>query len=105
MRKGLRYDETGARLGGDEFALILNVGDVREATNRATELARTLFEPYDVHSRATGGSVGVRVRGSLGVALYPQHGDDSEAMIHAADVAMYAAKRDQTQLHLLGDLL
>ncbi|MFC4822012.1 diguanylate cyclase domain-containing protein [Dokdonella ginsengisoli] len=105
LRSGLRYDETGARLGGDEFALILNVDNLHDAASRAGEIARSLFEPYDVQSRTAGGNVDVRIRGSLGVALYPQHGDDSEAMIHAADVAMYAAKRDQTQLHLLGDLL
>lgn len=102
LRNGLRYDETGARLGGDEFALILDVAGTQEAAERADGIARALFEPYEVPSRATGGSVGVRIKGSLGVALFPLHGSDSESMIHAADVAMYAAKREQAPLRLLG---
>jgi len=103
LRSGLRYNETVARLGGDEFAVILDVEDVQSAAERANAIARSIFEPYDVQSRASGSNVGVQIRGSLGVALYPLHGEDSEAMIHAADLAMYAAKREQTQLHFLGN--
>jgi len=103
LRSGLRYNETVARLGGDEFAVILDVEDAQAAADRANAIARSIFEPYDVQSRASGSNVGVHIRGSLGVALYPLHGEDSEAMIHAADLAMYAAKREQTQLHFLGN--
>ena len=102
LRNGLRYNETVARFGGDEFALILDIEDARAAAARANSIARTVFEPYDVQSRTGAGNVNVHIRGSIGVALYPQHGDDSEAMIHAADSAMYAAKREQTPLYLLG---
>jgi diguanylate cyclase (GGDEF)-like protein len=103
LRNGLRYNETVARLGGDEFAVILDVGDAGAAKQRVDAIARALFEPYELHSRAGTDSVSVEVAGSLGVAMYPQHGEDSEAMIHAADLAMYAAKREQSRLHVLGN--
>jgi len=102
LRAGLRYNETVARLGGDEFAVILHVHDARGANERGSAIARAVSEPYDVQSRSSAGNIGVQIRGSLGIALYPLHGGDSEAMIHAADLAMYAAKREQAPLHFLG---
>lgn len=103
LRSGLRYNETVARLGGDEFAVILDVDNVHAATDRAGQIARAIFEPYDVKSRVSGSHVGVQIRGSLGVAMFPQHGADSEAMIHAADLAMFSAKREHSQVYFLGD--
>jgi len=104
LRDGVRGDETVARLGGDEFAVILEGADFGAITERMATLSRVLFEPYDVMSRMSGAAISVHIRGSLGVALYPQHGVDSEALLHAADVAMYAAKREREPLHVLVDL-
>jgi diguanylate cyclase (GGDEF)-like protein len=104
LRNCVRYNETVARLGGDEFAVILDIETPDAAGARVAAIAETIFQPYDVLSRTNGASIPVNILGSLGVALYPHHGDDSEALIHAADLAMYAAKREQSRLHLLGVL-
>jgi len=102
LRGCVRYDETVARLGGDEFALILDAADADAVNERVAAIAEAVFQPYEILSRTSGAHIQVHILGSLGVALFPLHGEDSEALIHAADLAMYAAKRDQTRLHLLG---
>ena len=100
LRNGVRGDELVARLGGDEFAAIVQVRDMRTARERVATIAHSIFRPYRLAS-PRGEAIHVHVNGSLGVALYPQHGADPEALIHAADSAMYAAKRERSQMHLL----
>lgn len=93
LRSKLRKEDTVARLGGDEFALILE-GQLEPpglAERLCNEIIAALSEPY-----AIGQNV-VRVGASVGLALYPQHGADSEALIVAADSAMYQAKRGGRQ--------
>ena len=77
-----------ARLGGDEFALILSsLSDVSVAVGVAERLLRLLDEPIMTEGFPV--SVGVR----LGVAVLPDHAEDSEALLRRADEAMYRAKR------------
>ena len=80
--------DTLARLGGDEFALVLPVtSDLRTASLIAEHLQRALVRSFvlDGHS--------VEVGASIGIALYPEHGRDSETLLRHADAAMYVAKR------------
>jgi len=82
-----------ARLGGDEFAAILpRVGSMDDATGIARKLLLVMQEPFVIRDRTL--SIGI----SIGVALYPQHGKDIEALIQRADAAMYYAKHNQTGL-------
>jgi diguanylate cyclase (GGDEF)-like protein/PAS domain S-box-containing protein len=77
---------TVARVGGDEFVLL--VPDADEATARALT-RRILKATGEVwHFNGTEN----RVNGSVGVALYPEHGRDPEALLKNADAAMYLAK-------------
>ncbi|WEK48284.1 MAG: EAL domain-containing protein [Candidatus Andeanibacterium colombiense] len=81
---------TGAhvsRLGGDEFASVLACPDAKEAGSIALGLIRRLSEPYDI-------SLGQRVHisASVGVALSPEHGLESEVLLWRADLALYASK-------------
>jgi diguanylate cyclase (GGDEF)-like protein len=101
LRHGVRYDDTVARLGGDEFAAILDVEDEAAAIARVSVIADSLFQPYSIVSRNDGSRMTLQLLGSLGVAMYPHHGSDSESLIHAADLAMYTAKREKAQVHLL----
>jgi diguanylate cyclase (GGDEF)-like protein len=76
-----------ARLGGDEFAILLpEVIDQREAAHIAQCILASLERPIVLND------LNLEVGASIGVALYPLHGDDSATLLQRADVAMYSAK-------------
>ncbi len=77
-----------ARLGGDEFAILLpDVQDGNAAMAKAEHIQRRLQEPVNI-----GGQL-VSVGATIGIATGPEHGRRAEDLIHAADLAMYEAKR------------
>jgi predicted signal transduction protein with EAL and GGDEF domain len=87
FRKCCREVDTAARMGGDEFALVLPaVSDPNGASLVANRLIFALGEPIAVDGDSC--SVGA----SVGIALYPRDGQTTEALIRAADAAMYASK-------------
>jgi diguanylate cyclase (GGDEF)-like protein/PAS domain S-box-containing protein len=76
------------RLGGDEFAVLLTgLADKAEAIALAKRVTEALRRPFMVEGMAL--QLGV----SVGVAYYPEHGENSHALLRAADVAMYQAKK------------
>ena len=83
----VRDADSVARLGGDEFAIIVpdvsNSSTLVVVAERFTELLREPFEINDIT---------VNVEASIGVALYPDHGEDADTLMQHADIAMYAAK-------------
>ncbi|WP_239309023.1 diguanylate cyclase [Rhodanobacter sp. FDAARGOS 1247] len=91
----LRSNDTVARLGGDEFALVLEeIDDPQVALQLCEKLCAALGEPYSL--RINSERVEVRVGASIGVAPYTPsgHADAEEQLMHAADNAMYEAKRN-----------
>ncbi|OSM01841.1 EAL domain-containing protein [Magnetofaba australis] len=88
LTRCVRNADTLARLGGDEFVVLLEhvqeEGDVRLV---AEKVLRALREPVILDGRHE-----VFVSGSLGVALYPDDGNDVRALLKNADTAMYQAK-------------
>ena len=87
IREQLRQSDTVARLGGDEFTVV--VGEVDHAANVA-QLAHKLLEV--VSQPCVVGNETVSVTASIGVAFFPEDGDDAPALLKAADSAMYQAK-------------
>ncbi len=77
-----------ARLGGDEFAII-QAGPVDAA--RAAELAQRVVDAFN--DSIVLGNTSHDVGASVGVALYPDHGQDAHELAVAADGALYASKR------------
>jgi diguanylate cyclase (GGDEF)-like protein/PAS domain S-box-containing protein len=78
-----------ARLGGDEFAIIQNEAASEDAAaDLAMRVLASLGGAYDVANHR------LMVEGSVGIALYPQHGRDPDELLKNADLAMYAAKGD-----------
>ncbi len=84
----VRKDDLVARIGGDEFVVLLRgVSSAGDATAIAASLLQVLSQEAVVHH------VRLRVSASIGVAMYPRDGQDSEALLHSADAAMYQAKQ------------
>jgi diguanylate cyclase (GGDEF)-like protein/PAS domain S-box-containing protein len=87
VRGVLRESDTLARVGGDEFAVLLprcaQAGDTERV---AAAILACLEQPFIDGPRE------LNISGSLGYALYPDCGDDAEALLHCADLAMYDAK-------------
>jgi diguanylate cyclase (GGDEF)-like protein len=85
-----RGSHFGARYGGEEFALLLSGADLRTAIDSAEQLRRKVEALRIPHAEAPAGFVTI----SVGVAsLQPQRQQDAQALVEAADSALYAAKR------------
>ncbi|WP_124948491.1 putative bifunctional diguanylate cyclase/phosphodiesterase [Sulfuriferula thiophila] len=76
-----------ARMGGDEFGFALEATNKKEAVSFSKHVLAIVDEPFviDGHKLSIGGSIGI--------AMYPEHGDVTQQLLQHADVAMYAAKR------------
>jgi diguanylate cyclase (GGDEF)-like protein len=91
LRSTVRASDVAARLGGDEFAVV--VEDVRSPADAATvarKLQLAIAQPIDAGGEA------VRCTASVGVALGPEGRADADALLAAADAAMYERKRAQS---------
>ena len=86
MRRTIRAVDTPARIGGDEFCVL--------APSQTAEAARPLAERLAaaVAGETAGDDADPGVGASIGVVSCPEHGDDAEALLDAADQAMYRAK-------------
>jgi diguanylate cyclase (GGDEF)-like protein len=95
LRTGLRESDSVARLGGDEFGLLLpHVADGDEALMLGERVRAVLRRPFTLEG------VTLDLEASVGVALYPKHGDDVDTLLQRADVAMYLAKEDRSGCEL-----
>ena len=93
LRDGVRREDTVARLGGDEFAVVLEQ-PVRgaDALAKVEKLAAQMLAPYRLVLPNCEKALTVTVSVSVGIALYPDHAGSVDALLRAADRAMYVAK-------------
>ncbi len=98
LKEKIRREDLVARLGGDEFAIIID--RVRQIDD-AIAVARNIVDAFIPKFISDIGSFDVGI--SVGIAVYPDHGDDGEAVVNAADLAMYEAKKDGGGYRLAGD--
>jgi diguanylate cyclase (GGDEF)-like protein/PAS domain S-box-containing protein len=83
----LREEDTVARQGGDEFVVMLaTIPNEREALAVAEKLLAALHTAFPIDGNA------INIGASIGVALFPQHGETAEQLLENADAAMYVAK-------------
>ncbi len=84
----VRESDTVARLGGDEFVVLLESTRVREhATAAAQKILAAFGRAFDLEG------LPVDIRPSIGVAIYPDHGDEEHRLLSHADEAMYLSKQ------------
>ena len=85
----LRQQETLARIGGDEFVILQTTA---ESTHDASEVAKRVIDrlsrPFVVDARQ------YRIGGSIGIAMYPDHGTTGAELLRHADSALYTSKRN-----------
>jgi diguanylate cyclase (GGDEF)-like protein/PAS domain S-box-containing protein len=88
LRGVLRATDTIARLGGDEFAILTtDAKHPDDVIASARKIMGALEGPFAIADQM------VETGASIGIALYPVHGDDPTTLLRRADVAMYVAKR------------
>ncbi|MDQ4145037.1 MAG: EAL domain-containing protein [Actinomycetota bacterium] len=87
LQETLRDGDTVARLGGDEFGVLLP-GLSKNVAPEA--LAKKILRSFEDSFALPG--LTLRIRGSIGGAVFPEHGADPDTLIRKADIAMYASK-------------
>ena len=88
LRQCVRESDAVGRLGGDEFAEVLdNIASQADANSVAEKIILSLSAPYLLEGRTLISAP------SLGIALYPEHGQNDLQLVRQADEAMYVAKR------------
>ncbi|QJR13250.1 GGDEF domain-containing protein [Usitatibacter palustris] len=91
-RMAVRASDTVGRIGGDEFLAILPGATRENAIQVAEKLRSELEKPYLIAGHS------VEISASVGVSLFPEHGEDPDQLFRAADAALYAAKREGRNL-------
>ncbi len=82
----LNEGDTLARLGGDEFVVLCEINKIDAVANLAEKILNNLNSPFQLDH------VEVGVTASIGAAVYPDDGLDSETLLKHADIAMYRSK-------------
>ena len=91
LQNQIRGEDVVARLGGDEFAVVIpKASDSNAVATTARRILGTLEQPFVIEGQV------LEVGGSIGIALFPEHGTDARTLLRRADVAMYAAKQRQS---------
>jgi diguanylate cyclase (GGDEF)-like protein len=84
----VRHSDTVSRHGGDEFVVLLSEIEAAQDAGRAAEkLLKAMAEPHVI------GDHRLNITMSIGISIYPDDGDEAEAVLSNADIAMYHAKR------------
>ncbi|MBI3188851.1 MAG: EAL domain-containing protein [Gammaproteobacteria bacterium] len=89
-RECLRESDTFARMGGDEFVILLPSTQYTDgAIITAKKIIHAINQPMQIAGQR------LEISASLGIAIFPEHGDTAEVLLRNADAAMYEAKRTQ----------
>ncbi len=89
LREQTRDPDTVARIGGDEFLIVLNgIRGSSDAAAAAQRIISAIASEFVIQGRS------LKISCSLGICVYPEHGEDAESLIKNADAAMYGAKEN-----------
>jgi diguanylate cyclase (GGDEF)-like protein/PAS domain S-box-containing protein len=92
----LRESDTVARIGGDEFTVLLPSINSR---NDTAKVAEKIISALSTSFSLSNPTQEVRIGVSIGIAIYPTDAGDMDALVKAADIAMYNAKRSKNTFH------
>ncbi len=92
MQTGLRESDTVARIGGDEFSFILMGAGQQDAEKIASKVVDLIQPKFLVNNHL------LKIGSSIGISIYPEHGDEAGLLMSRADVAMYSAKQNNLSL-------
>ena len=84
----IRQQDAVGRLGGDEFLFLVSANDLSDVIVLAERIIEALAKPYAIEGYE------IRTNASLGIAMYPENGEDADTLMRSADLAMYRAKSD-----------
>ena len=89
LKQSIRNSDTVARVGGDEFVMILeNVSKKNNVLEMAEILIKALNKPFIIKNQE------IELSCSIGIAIYPEEGITTDALLAAADKAMYKTKQN-----------
>lgn len=88
LSKQVRKQDAVGRLGGDEFLFLVSANEKADVIVLAERIIEALAKPYFIDGYE------IRTNASLGIAMYPENGDDADILMRNADLAMYKAKSD-----------
>ncbi|MEH6628174.1 MAG: GGDEF domain-containing protein [Motiliproteus sp.] len=94
LAKTLRKSDQVSRIGGDEFVMLQTNAKTNEDV---AQVARKIIDQLSVPFEVAGGTV--ELGASIGIAFYPEHGDDLESLLKAADQSMYKVKKAGKNSH------
>jgi diguanylate cyclase (GGDEF)-like protein len=93
LQRSIRKADTLARMGGDEFTLIFeNLTGKQDAEILARKIQAVFSQPFQLGDHI------LEITASIGISLYPSDGEQAEALLKYADIAMYCAKRTRNQV-------
>lgn len=98
LKQALRQCDTVARLGGDEFAVVLLDVDKERISTAARKIQKIFDRPVLI------GDTPLDIEAELGIALYPDHGDNPTVLLQHADIAMRMAKSEQSGMSVYDSL-
>ena len=88
LKACVRESDTVARMSGDEFVLVLeNLKRPEDGLIVAENIRTELSQPLLIEGQT------LNTLPSIGIAVYPEHGDDARQLLHQADTAMYSVKK------------
>lgn len=90
LKEITREMDTVARIGGDEFVILINNLSSRDsAMTTAQKILSTINKPYVLHNE-----ISLKISASIGIAIYPDDGQNSDDLLSNSDNAMYTAKNE-----------
>jgi len=90
LMASIREKDSISRLGGDEFAVLLPQTDFEGAKFCAERILKAMDAPFCINRVST------ESKASIGIAIFPEHGNNAEELMQHADIAMYQAKKLQS---------